>query len=416
MKAEILSVGTELLLGDIVNTNAAFLSQKCANLGISVYNHSVVGDNPKRLQDALKIAMGRSDLVILTGGLGPTYDDLTKETVAEYFGIPMVFNQTEMDKITDYFAKLEKPISGNNKKQAYIPKDATLFCNDFGTASGICIEKDEKIAILLPGPPSEMQAMFEGYVYDYLKSLSNTTLISKNIRIFGIGEAQVEQDLYDLMVKGKNPTIAPYAKDGEVLLRVSAYANSTQEANSLLEPIIEEIHSKIGNFIYGIDVKTLEEVVVQKLTEQGIKIATAESCTGGFIAKRITDIPNSSAVFECGVCAYSNAIKTQILEVPTSLLNEFGAVSEQVALAMAQGIRKLTKADIGISSTGIAGPDGGTKEKPVGLVYVAICADHYHKVLKLTLNPTKKADREKIRYLSASHALHLVLDYLKEKN
>lgn len=416
MIAEILSVGTELLLGDIVNTNAAFLSQKCAELGIAVYNHTVVGDNPKRLQCAFEIARTRSDLVLLTGGLGPTYDDLTKETIAEYLGIPMVFNQTEMDKITDYFAKLGKPISGNNKKQAYIPKDAILFNNDFGTASGICIEKEQKIAILLPGPPSEMQSMFMGYVYDYLKSLSNTTLLSKNIRIFGIGEAQVEQDLYDLMLKGKNPTLAPYAKDGEVLLRVSAYGNSTKEAQVLLEPIMKQIEEKIGDFIYGIDVETLEEVLVQKLMQLGKKIATAESCTGGLISKRITDIPNSSKVLECGICAYSNAVKTQLLGVPSNLLEKFGAVSEQIALEMAQGVRKLTNADIGISSTGIAGPDGGTTEKPVGLVYVAICADNYHKVLKLTLNPTQKTDREKIRYLSASHALHLVLAYLKETN
>ncbi|MEG2295711.1 MAG: competence/damage-inducible protein A [Oscillospiraceae bacterium] len=413
MKAEILSVGTELLLGDIVNTNAAFLSRKCAELGITIYNHTVVGDNPKRLKSALEIAFNRSDLVVLTGGLGPTYDDLTKETVAEYFQIPMVHNQMELDKITAYFHRLGTSISGNNKKQAYIPKDATLFCNDFGTASGICLQKDKKIAILLPGPPSEMEAMFTTYVSDYLKSLSNTTLLSKNIKIFGIGEAEVEERLYDLMLKGENPTVAPYAKDGEVLLRVTACASSTQQATVLLNPVMQQIQSEIGQFIYGVDVENLEQVLVQKLISLSKKIATAESCTGGLLSKRITDIPNSSQVLEGGICSYSNRTKTQLLGVPADLIENFGAVSEQVALAMAQAIRNITNADIGISSTGIAGPDGGTQEKPVGLVYVAICADNYTKVLKLSLNPTQKSDRQKVRYLACSHALHLVLDYLK---
>lgn len=409
MNAEILCVGTELLLGDIINTNAAFLAKELAACGIGCYYQSVVGDNPQRLKDSLALALSRADMVITTGGLGPTFDDLTKETVAAYFGLEMELHQASLEGMTEIFRKIGRPMTKNNEKQAYMPKGAKVFPNDRGTAPGLAVEGKGKHAILLPGPPREMSAMFQQQVRPYLLNLSNTTLVSHNIHMFGIGESTVEDILREYMETHENPTIAPYAKEGEVLLRVTAKAGTMEAANALAMPVVKEVCAKFNQYVYGVDVGTLQNALVQLLTEKKLTVATAESCTGGLLSKRITEIGGASVVFGCGVCAYSNGMKTQLLGVPAELLEARGAVSEQVALAMAQGVRKLSGADIGLSTTGIAGPGGGTTRKPVGLVYVAVSSERLETVLELKLSRSYGGEREFIQYSAASHALHLAL-------
>jgi nicotinamide-nucleotide amidase len=409
MTAEILCVGTELLLGDIVNTNAAYIAKELANLGIFTYYQTVVGDNPERLKQALDIALGRAELVIMTGGLGPTYDDLTKETVAEHFGRDMYMHEPSLDRITAFFKKVDRPMTENNKKQAMMPEGAVVFDNDQGTAPGLAVEGDGKIAIMLPGPPREMQPMFRDRVVPYLARFSENILVSKNIHIFGMGESMVEDRLKDIMTAYTNPTVAPYAKDGEVLLRVTASAKDRDTALGMIGKVIAEIDGRIHDVIYGIDVDSLQNALVLALKAKGLKVATAESCTGGYVAKRITEIPGSSDVFECGVCTYSNEMKTKLLDVCEPILAQYGAVSPITAAEMAKGVRKLSGADIGIGVTGIAGPGGGTAEKPVGLVYVGVDSDAYKEVKELRLSRGHTSERELIRYLASSHTLSLAL-------
>jgi nicotinamide-nucleotide amidase len=413
MTAEILCVGTELLLGDIVNTNAAFLARELANLGIFTYYQTVVGDNPERLSKALKEAFSRVDIVIMTGGLGPTYDDLTKETVAEYFGRKMQMHEDSLENLVCIFQHFNRPMTENNKKQAMMPEGAIVFHNDQGTAPGLALEGDGKIAIMMPGPPREMKPMFLDRVVPYLSKLSNVTLVSKNIHFFGIGESALEDQLKAIMTSYTNPTIAPYAKDGEVLLRVTASAKDRVTAEKMIIPVIKEIYGEVGKYIYGINVDSLQNALVMALKEKKKTLAVAESCTGGYVAKRITEIPGASEVFGCGVCTYSNEMKTKLLGVNKETLNSFGAVSHETAAEMAQGVRKLSGADIGISVTGIAGPDGGTPEKPVGLTYIGVDSETYKDVLELRLSRGYASEREIIRYIAASHALHLALSALK---
>lgn len=413
MKAEILCVGTEILLGDIVNTNAAYISKRLAALGIGVYHHTVVGDNPQRLTRALKDAFERADMVIMTGGLGPTYDDLTKETVAEYFGLPMQEDEKSLNEIASYFKRTGRQMTENNRKQALFPVGAVIFPNLCGTAPGFAVEKDSKTAILLPGPPSEMTSMFKNSVEPYLLRNSNETLVSQNIHIFGMGESQVEDILRPLMVEYTNPTIAPYAKRGEVRLRVTAKAHDEKAAQSLCQPVVKKICGMLSDVVYGVDVENLQNAVVSSLRAKGLKLASAESCTGGMISSRITEISGASNVFSCGVCAYSNDIKEKVLGVSNITIENFGAVSKQTALEMAQGVRKLSGADIGISTTGIAGPN--TDEgKPVGLVYVGIDSPWYSEVLKLNLSRGRIDERDDIRFMASSHALNLVLKAIKK--
>jgi len=414
MNAEILCVGTELLLGDIVNTNAAYLARELAALGIGCYYQSVVGDNAGRLAESLRLALSRADMVITTGGLGPTYDDLTKETVAQHFGLPMELHQPSLDRMKEILERRGRPFTKNNEKQAYFPKGARIFPNDQGTAPGLAIEQDGKIVIMLPGPPNEMTAMFQQQVRPYLESRSDRVLRSHTIHLFNIGESAVEDKLHQSMLDHQNPTIAPYAKLGEVQLRVTAAAANEEEAEAMMKPVIDEICTQFADYVYGVDVKDLQHAVVARLTELGKTIAVAESCTGGMVASRITDIPGASQVFLCGAVTYSNESKTAMLGVSPKTLEEHGAVSRQCALEMARGIRAASGADIGLSTTGIAGPGGGTPQKPVGLVYVAAVDGAEEKVLELHLSRGYDNQRELIRNWASMYALHLVLELCKK--
>ena len=406
--AEILCIGTELLMGNTVNTNATYIAQGLAQNGINVFHQAVVGDNPKRLLESLEQAFSRSDIVITTGGLGPTYDDLTKETIAGFFGRELVLDEESLRHIEEFFHKIGREMSDNNRKQAMMPENCTIFPNLNGTAPGCAIEQDGKIAFMLPGPPREMKPMFDHYVIPYLLKDSDTVLASKMIHLFGIGESLLEHKLHDIMVNSSNPTLAPYAKSGEVMLRVTARVGREEDPDVLLQPMIDKVKEVAGEFIYGIDIGDLQTAAVTRLKEKKLHVATAESCTGGYISKRITEVDGASSVFDCGVCSYANEIKEKVLGVSHETLMNYGAVSEQCAREMAAGIRRISGAEIGISSTGIAGPGGGTETKPVGLVYVAVDSDKYSEVLKLNIPSRSDDAREYIRYIASSHALHLV--------
>lgn len=416
MKAEILCVGTELLLGDIVNTNAAFLSRELAGLGINVYHQSVVGDNSDRLKICLKESLKNNDIVITSGGLGPTYDDLTKETAAELFGLELKFDEASMKHIEEYFAKINRPMTESIKKQAYIPDGAIALKNDCGTAPGVFIEKNGKVLVLLPGPPREIEPMFINYVSPLLQKFTGKTMFSRTVHIFNMGESAVEAKLHDIMTTLTNPTLAPYAKDGEVLLRITASADSKENAEKMIEPVLKDIENIIGiDNIYGVDVGNLQTALVRKLKEKKLKIATAESITGGLVSKRITEVSGSSEVLECGICSYSNRIKHEVLGVTKETLEKFSEYSRECAIEMANGVRRLSGADIGISTTGIAGPGGGTKEKPVGLVYVGVSVGDYSFAEELHLSRGFSDERELIRYLASSHALYLALKCVDKK-
>ena len=406
--AEILCVGTEILIGDIVNTNAAYISKRLATLGIDQYHQGVVGDNPERLKAFLKQALERADLVILTGGLGPTYDDLTKETVAELMGKEMELHQPSYERLKEFFVSRNIEMTQNNVKQAYMPKGCIVLQNNWGTAPGAIIENEEKgkAAIILPGPPREMKPMFEESVVPYLESLSDYLFISKNVNIFGMGESKVESILIDLMKNAINPTVAPYATDGEVRLRVTSKTKTKEEGEKLCDEMIEKLrNTEVGKYIYGVDT-TIEEALVKKLAEKGKKIAVAESCTGGLVTGKITSVSGSSTVLDGSVVSYANEIKAKLLNVEQTVLDTVGAVSEECALQMAKGVRALMNADIGISITGIAGPTGGTLEKPVGTVYIAVSTENGEKCEKLTL---RNNGREYVRNVSAKNVLHLAL-------
>lgn len=410
MNAEILCVGTELLLGDIVNTNASYLAKELALLGVGCYYQTVVGDNPERLEQSISLALSRADMVIMTGGLGPTYDDLTKETVAKYFDRKMQLHEPSLEYIRSFFKRIGREMTPNNEKQAYMPEGAIIFENDRGTAPGLALENSEnKTAILMPGPPREMTAMFEQKVLPYLKAKSNKTLKSHSIHLFGIGESTVEEILRDKIKDMQNPTVAPYAKEGEVLLRVTASAESDEAANRIMKPVIDDICGIFGEHVYGVDVGTLQNALVQSLAANGKTIAVAESCTGGLISSRITDIAGSSKVFGYGCVTYANSAKTRLLGVAPEIIEEHGAVSRETALAMAKGVRELSGADIGVSTTGIAGPDGGSPEKPVGLVWVGISTASEGEAHELHLSRGYGGDRAIIRNSAASNALYLAL-------
>ena len=410
--AEILCIGTELLMGDIINTNAAYLAKELAGLGINLYHQSVVGDNPERLRQSLQLALKRADIVITTGGLGPTYDDLSKEIIAACFGRKLVMDEDSLTRIQAHFLRLGREMTDNNKKQAMMPQGCVIFQNENGTAPGCAIEGNGKLegktAIMLPGPPREMKPMFEQQVKPYLRKDSDTRLVSHTMHFFGIGESMLEDRLRSLMEKSLNPTVAPYAKTGEVQLRVTARVKNGEDPNALLEPVMEQIRQMVGEFLYGVDVGDLQTAAVRLLTEKGLKVAVAESCTGGYLAKRITDVSGSSKVFECGICSYSNRIKHQLLGVSERTLEEYGAISEQTATEMASGVRKLSEADIGISVTGNAGPTAD-EGKEVGLVYIGVDSPKLTQVFTLHVNRRDQDARETIRYLASSHALSLIL-------
>lgn len=398
-------------MGDILNTDAQFLSIELARLGISVIHQSTVGDNRERLLAQLKEAADRSDIIILSGGLGPTPDDLTKEVCCEFFGKKMFLHEPTVEKIKTYFSTKGMEMAQNNLKQAMLPKDCVIFPNDNGTAPGMAIEKDGVHILVLPGPPRELKPMFRNCAVPYLMQFSDRIIVSHNIRTFGIGESLMAERVNDLF-EAENPTVAPYAKDGEALLRVTAMARTKEEAENLCKPVINEIKNRLDGFVYGVDYTCIEEAVIEKLKEKHMKVATAESCTGGLIAKRITDVPGASEVFDCGIISYANEIKHRVLGVSEDDLNKYGAVSEPVARQMAQGALKVSGADIAVSVTGIAGPDSDSTNKPVGLVYIGLADRDNVWVRELR---TSRKDRSYNRYVSASNALNMIRLYIDNK-
>lgn len=372
MKAEILAVGTEILLGDIVNTNAQYIAKRLADLGISVYHHSVVGDNEERLFNSYKLAFERADIVIATGGLGPTKDDLTKEIGAKYFGKKLILHEESLNYIKEFFERLGRPMGDSNIKQAYMPEGAVILPNSNGTAPGCIIDENNKILVMLPGPPKEMIPMFENHVVPYLGKFSDSILVSKVLRVAGLGESTMAEMVEDIIEGSTNPTVAPYAKDFESILRITANGKTKEEAEKLIIPVEEEIRKRLGDNVYAEGENTLENVVGEMLLNKNLTIATAESCTGGLLAGTLVNYPGISAVFLEGAVTYSNEAKMKRLKVKAETLEKYGAVSEETAREMAEGIAKAAETDIGISVTGIAGPGGGTFEKPVGLVYVGL--------------------------------------------
>ena len=393
MKAEIITVGTEILLGDIVNTNSQFLAKELAALGIDVYYQSTVGDNEKRLLECFEESLKRSDIVITTGGLGPTNDDITKEVAARYFNQELKLHEPSWIKIKDYFKKIGVEPTSNNKKQAFFPAESTILENNNGTAPGAVFSKDDKYIILLPGPPKEMVPMFNESVKPYLERLTDTTLVSKTLRLIGIGESTLEENIIDIINNQTNPTIAPYAQDGEVTLRITAKVNKYEDAKPLIEDMEGKIRERVGKYIYGYDNTSLEEVVSKLLVEKNLTIAVSESCTGGMVSSTLINYPGISSVFMEGCVTYSNEAKMNRLGVKKETLDKYGAVSEETAREMAQGIAKNFNTDIGLSTTGVAGPGGGTDEKPVGLVYVGI----YIKGKTIVKKFNFIGDRQKIR-------------------
>ena len=408
MTAEILSVGTELLLGNTTNTDARDLSEYLSELGINVFWHTVVGDNPERLTRAVEIARSRADLIITTGGLGPTCDDLTKQVLAAAFGLELYFDETEAAGIRSYFeGRQGVKMTENNLQQAWLPKGCTIFHNEWGTAPGCAFVSDGTHVIMLPGPPRECRAMFRSCAMPYLRSLADGEIVSHSIRIFGQGESAVEAKLRDMMNELTNPTLAPYAKEGEVMLRVTAKAPTHGEAEAMMVPVLEKVCAVLGDIIYGIDVDSLEETVFALLRHRGLTLAAAESCTGGLLAKRMTDIPGASQVFKGGVVVYATESKTALLGVPAELIAQKGVVSREVALSLAENVREKFAADFGIGITGLAGPDDDGIH-PVGTVFVALAAAEGSWVKALNLG----AGRERIRIMAANHGLDMVRRHL----
>lgn len=404
MKCEIIAVGTEVILGDILNSNAQYLAKELANLGIDVYYHEAVGDNRERILDCFKHSLDRSDIIITTGGLGPTKDDMTKELAAEFFGMEMCLHEESLNKIKDYFKRMGREFVKSNEKQAYFPKEAIILDNENGTAPGAIFEKDNKIIIVLPGPPKEMQPMFEKHVKKYLEKLTGDTIVSEVLRVFGVGESLAENKLQDLIDNGKNPTIAPYAKEGEVIFRLTAKAKSEEEARDLIKPVKDEIYNRLGDAVYNTGDTTLQETVAQMLVNKNMTIGVSESCTGGLLSSKLIEYPGISKVFLEGAVTYSNEAKIRTLGVKKETLEKFGAVSHETAKEMAEGIAKRTGARIGISTTGIAGPTGGTEDKPVGLVYFGIYVDGEVKSYKHTF----VGDRNSVRNRASMTALNII--------
>lgn len=396
MTVELVCVGTEILLGNIVNTNAAYLAEQCAMLGLSCYHQSVVGDNEQRMEETIRRAVSRSDIVILSGGLGPTKDDLTKEVTARVFDMELLEDPHTRARIQEYFDQNHRgQITENNWKQAQVPEGAMVIDNYNGTAPGLILQKDGKTAILLPGPPNELKPMFERDIRPFLNRLEPEGIYSKMVKICGFGESKVESMITDILESQTNPTIAPYAKTGEVHLRITAKAINEETADEMMEPMMEELYRRFGSQIFTTEeAVTLEETVVELLKGKGKTVTTAESCTGGLVAGRLLNVPGASSVYMEGYITYSNEAKEKLLGVSHSTLEQYGAVSKETACEMAEGAAKAAGADLAISVTGIAGPDGGTKEKPVGLVYVGCYADGEARAYEFHFTGNRAKNRE----------------------
>lgn len=415
MTVEIIAVGTEILLGNIVNTNAAYLAEKCAALGLSCYHQDVVGDNEERLAETLKLALSRSDIILLSGGLGPTQDDLTKEVAAKVCGKELYLHEPSKEAIRQFFAERKMEITENNWKQAMVPEGCIVVENPGGTAPGIIIAENGKHVILMPGPPGELIPMFERSIMPYLAGLASGVIYSQTVKICGVGESKAESMVEDLVETQSNPTIATYAKTGEVHLRVTATAPDEKEAKKLVKPVVKELKGRFGKHVYTTDNDvTLEKSVVDLLAANKLTACTVESCTGGMLSARLINVPGVSEVFKSGYVTYSNKSKRRLLGIKKNILLKHGAVSEQIAREMAKTAASLARTDVSVSTTGIAGPDGGTPEKPVGLVYIGcnVCGRitvkecHFH------------GSREKIRESTVAAALSLmrecILQYYSE--
>ena len=408
--AELICVGTELLLGNILNTNAQFLSRELSALGIDVFYQTVVGDNPRRLRETVETARKRADILITTGGLGPTCDDLTKEVLAEAFGRKLVFDEESAERIRDYFVRHlhHAPMPENNLRQAMLPEGAHILANDWGTAPGCILEGDGCWAVMLPGPPRECEPMFRERAVPILRKLSGAVIHSRTLRIFGMGESAVEELLRERMNTLENPTLAPYAKTGEVELRITAKAATTEEAKERIAPVEQEIREILGDKIYGADVGSLEEVCLAALKERKMTFGCAESCTGGLIAKRLTDLPGASAVFQGGFVTYQNEGKEKALGVSRELLECHGAVSREVACAMAEGAKKALGCDLAAATTGVAGPGTDERGNSVGLIYVALATPEG----TVYREPHLGQSRDRARIAAAHHAFDLLRRYL----
>ena len=408
MTAEIIAIGTEILLGDIVNTNAAYLARELAQLGINTYHQEVVGDNPERVLETFKHAFERANLVITSGGLGPTQDDLSKEMGAKFFGVPLKEDSKARAHIEGYMQRLGRSITENNWKQAMLPEGSLPLYNNNGTAPGFILNRDERILIMLPGPPSELIPMFADQVIPYLRALSEDVLISRTLHICGTGESAVESILQEQMRKMTNPTLAPYAKEGTVDLRITAKAKSEEVAREMIAPVEEEIREIFGQQVFGADADTLESVVVELLAARGWHVATAESCTAGWASGRIVNYPGASKVLEGGLVTYSNEAKMALLRVKKETLDQYGAVSVQTAAEMAEGAAKILGTETAVSITGIAGPGGGTDEKPVGTVCVGVFCQGKIKTERFQFSRNREANR-RLSVVKALDMLRLII-------
>lgn len=405
---EIISVGTELLLGHVTNTDARDISEMLSKIGINVKYHTVVGDNPQRLRDCVEIAKKRADILITTGGLGPTCDDLTKQILAESFGLRLVENQAEAEGLYEYI-NYGKKYTDNNLRQAMLPEGCTVFHNNWGTAPGCAFKSGGKTVIMIPGPPKECNAMFKACAMPYLRSMSEEKIVSHAVHIFGIGESAVDDMFAGEMNGMTNPTMAPYAKECDCLLQITAKAASEQEAEKMIAPVLAHVEERLGDKVYGIDVETIEERVIGLLAEKGMTFAAAESCTGGQVAKRFTDLPGASRSFLGGVVVYTNEAKAKLLGISPALIEEKGAVSREVAQELAERVRALLGADIGIGVTGLAGPDGdGVHE--VGTVFVSLAAEGGCYVRELHLGQHRT--RSFVRQMAGNYAYDMMRRYL----
>ena len=404
MKAEIIAVGTELLMGEILNSNSRDIARELYNLGIDVYHQSVVGDNLNRVSKELETAFERADLVITTGGLGPTRDDLTKEAAAHFLKRDMILDEESIKHLEDFFGSRGLPLNEGNKRQAYFPEGAKIIPNENGTAPACIIEFDEKVLVILPGPPREVIPLMEKYIIPYLEKRTGKVFISDIINISGIGEGHMEEKIMDIIEAQENPTVAPYAKEHGLTLRVTSSASTEQEARLLLEPVVKKICDRLGMDVYAIGDTTLEAVVASLSIEQNLSISVAESCSGGLLAGRLINYPGISKVFKEGFITYSNESKINTLGVDSKILSKYGAVSEEVAKQMAKGAADRAKSDVALSITGIAGPDGGTDEKPVGLVYIGLYLLGEVKVMKMD----SWGSRDNVRRRAVSQALDML--------
>ena len=407
MIAELIAVGTELLLGNVANTDAQILSEKLSELGITVHRHTVVGDNPARLTEALETARRRADVIITTGGLGPTYDDLTKQTVCKTFGRALELHEDILEELRGWFAhKMGKPMPENNRQQAMLPVGCTVFNNPVGTAPGCAFQEGGVHVLMLPGPPFECRYMLEHQAAPYLEKLTDGVIVSHEIKIYGMGESAVEEALRQPMTRLTNPTLAPYAKRDECLVRATARAETREAAEALLAPLVAQVRETLGDVVYGVDVGSLEEAVSGLLRERALTLSAAESCTGGWIAKRLTDLPGASQVFRGGVICYTNGVKANVLGVPEALLEAHGAVSEPVARAMAEGCRCVCGSDLALAVTGVAGPDTDERGNEVGTVYIALAGGEETVCRRYACG--KGRGRDRVRSAAVQQALDLL--------